>query len=332
MRQPKPFYRKSKQAWYVQVGKRQVSLGKDEKQAWKRYHQVMAENEPIKDNTTIETLFERYLDWVQEHRKPGTYTKVRYLLSRFARFIGKKAKVAKLSGADLSRWVESESTWNSTTRSDGIKAVLRCFNWAVGKQYLVANHVASVPEKPSRKRREVVYSDTEWQELRGYVNDTAFGDLLDFMWETGCRPLEARMLESRHVDLKAGVAIFPPSEAKGGKHERVIYLTDTAAEICQRRVERYPSGPIMRNKTGRPWTKDAIGCRFQRLTRKLGRRACAYAIRHSFATQGLINGLDSLTLSQLMGHSDVSTLAKNYAHLAKNPSYLREQARKLRKT
>lgn len=329
MRQPKPFYRKSKQAWYVQIGKRQISLGKDEKQAWKHYHQVMAENEPIKDTTTVETLFERYLDWVQKNRQPGTYDKVRHLLSKFAKFIGKRTKVTKLTGADLSRWVDSESTWNCTTRHDGIGAVSRCFNWAVGMGLLTSSPVSHVPEKPTPKRREVVYSNQDWQQLRSHVKDTAFGDLLDFMWETGCRPLEARTMESRHVNRKSGVVIFPPSEAKGAKRERVIYLTEKAVEICRNRIGRFPEGPIMRNRAGRPWTKDAINCRFRRLRKKLGRKANAYAIRHSYATNGLIDGMDSLTLSQLMGHADISTLAKNYAHLAKNPNYLRDQARRI---
>ena len=33
MRFPKPFFRESKQAWYVQIGKRQISLGKDREEA-----------------------------------------------------------------------------------------------------------------------------------------------------------------------------------------------------------------------------------------------------------------------------------------------------------
>ncbi|WDQ16488.1 tyrosine-type recombinase/integrase [Rhodopirellula sp. P2] len=311
MRQPHPFYRKSKQAW-------------------KRYHQVMAENEPIKDTTTAETIFERYLDWVQENRKPGTYAKFRHLLSRLAKFIGKRTKVAKLSGVDLSHWVESESTWNCTTRHNGIGAVSRCFNWAVGMGLLSSNPVSRVPEKPTPKRREVVYSHQDWKELRALVKDNAFGDLLDFMWETGCRPLEARTMESRHINLQSGVVVFPPSEAKGAKRERVIYLTEKAIEICRDRVDKFPEGPVMRNRRRRLWTKDAINCRFRRLRKKLGRKANAYAIRHSYANNGLIDGMDSLTLSQLMGHADISTLAKNYAHLASNPQYLREQARKLR--
>ena len=42
MRQPKPFFRKQTRSWYVQIGKKQVPLGKDEKAAWDKYHQIMA--------------------------------------------------------------------------------------------------------------------------------------------------------------------------------------------------------------------------------------------------------------------------------------------------
>lgn len=117
------------------------------------------------------------------------------------------------------------------------------------------------------------------------------------MWETGCRPLEARTMEAKHIDLKTGLVIFPPSEAKGERHERVIDLTNKSTAICRERIKRYAKGPIMRNTRGNAWTKDAINGRFQRLEKKLGRRACAYGIRHSYATQGLINGMDLLTLS-----------------------------------
>jgi integrase len=186
-----------------------------------------------------------------------------------------------------------------------------------------------VPDKPAKTRREVVYSSCDWSELRGLVIDREFGDLLDFMWETGCRPLEARTIEARHVDLENDLVLIPPSEAKGKKTERVIFLTAVSRGICKRLAEQWQSGPIMRNTKGTPWTKDSINCRFQRLKKKLGKPVCAYGIRHSYATEGLKKGVDSLTLAQLMGHQDASMVARTYSHLARNPAYLREQARKL---
>ena len=149
------------------------------------------------------------------------------------------------------------------------------------------------------------------------------------MWETGCRPIEARKAEGRFIDLQHNMLIYPESMNKTRKGERVIFLTEKACAICRRLILKHPDGPIFRNQRGKPWNKNSIKCRFTRIGKKLGMPGlCAYGIRHSFATEGLKNGVDSVSLSMLMGHSDVSMIARTYQHLARNPEFLREQARK----
>lgn len=41
MRFPKPFFRQSEQAWHLQLGKRQISLGKDRGEAFLRYQEIL---------------------------------------------------------------------------------------------------------------------------------------------------------------------------------------------------------------------------------------------------------------------------------------------------
>ena len=329
-RKPQPYFRKQKNAWYVQLNGRRISLGRDEEEAWQKYYELMATKAPIEESElTVAQLLERYLDWVQANRKPNTYKRVRRFLSQFAKSVGHHTKATSISGADLTNWVESEKGWNSTTRADGITAVVRSFNWACERKHLT-NPIGKIPNRPRRKRRETVFSVDDWKQLRGLVKDQPFGDLLDFMYETGCRPIEARTIEARHIDLKNSVVVLPPSEAKGERHERVIFLSEKAVDICKRRMHEFPIGPIMRNTKKRPWNKNSVNCRFHRLKKKFNKNCHAYAVRHTFATSALTSGMDSLTVAQLMGHASTDTLAKTYAHLARNPNYLREQARKLR--
>ncbi len=246
MHQPQPYFRKQKQAWYLQVSGRQVSLGKDKKQAWQKYHEIMAGHKPLVESSRhhCRTLRAHYLDWVQENRKLGTYNKVRRHLLRFAKFIGLTTKIVNLSGADLSDWVESEKTWNSTTKNDAITSVVRAFNWAVGKKHLKNHNMAQVPDKPRRKRREVVYSQEDWKQLRSYVKDQQFGDLLDFLWETGCRPIEARTMTADQIDLSNEVVILQPSDAKGEQHERVILSHRQSGRDLQTQYDAQGANPI----------------------------------------------------------------------------------------
>ena len=80
-------------------------------------------------------------------------------------------------------------------------------------------------------------------------------------------------MDVRHIRLADRVVISSASEAKGERHEGVIDLNGLATGTCRRRTERFPRGPIMRNRAGRPWTEDAIDSRFQRVTGKLGEPA-----------------------------------------------------------
>ncbi|MEM8669324.1 MAG: tyrosine-type recombinase/integrase [Planctomycetota bacterium] len=328
MRRPKPFFRKQTRTWYVQLGKKQINLGPDEDKAWAKYHELMLDrDEPTAAVTSVLALLDERLDWLNRRRKQSTYAKAKHYLNSFARSIPAKLTVDKLSARHIAKWIEVNSGWNPNTLNDAISTVQAAFNWGVKHERILRNPVTYVPDKPARRRREVVFSAEQWTLIRSEVSD-CFGDLLDFLWETGCRPLEARSIEARHVDLENDLIHFPPSEAKGELRDRVIYLTELSRSIIEKRVHR--DGPLFVNRNGRPWTKDAIACRFKRLREKLGQPMCAYAIRHSFATEGLKAGCDSLTLAQLMGHSDTTMISRTYAHLARNPEYLREQARKLK--
>ncbi|MCA9058958.1 MAG: tyrosine-type recombinase/integrase, partial [Planctomycetaceae bacterium] len=55
---------------------------------------------------------------------------------------------------------------------------------------------------------------------------------------------------------------------------------------------------------------------------------CLYALRHSFATNALRAGLDGLTVAILLGHRDVSMLARVYQHLSHEPEHLLRQVQR----
>jgi len=332
MRQPKPFFRKFTQSWYVEIRGRQINLGRDEKQAWAKYRQLMASPDELDAHTTtVVALFELYLEWVQRNRAKATYDAACRYLTSFAATIPRNLVVAKLEPHHITAWMNASPTWGSTTRNDAISHVQRAFHWAVNQRILVRLPLPKLADKPGRQRREVVYTPAEFAEILAAIPDTEFRDLLEFLWESGCRPIEARILECRHVDLEKRIAILPPSNNKTRKAERVIILTERATGILRRRIDSVETGVVFRNTRGRPWTKDSINCRFQRLKKKLGSdRICAYGIRHSYATEGLKNDVDPVSLAMLMGHSDPSMVAKTYQHLAQNHDHLRRQAERAR--
>jgi len=200
--QPKPFFRKFTQTWYVQIGRKQINLGPDKKQAWSRYTTLMASQEQIEAETTaVVELFNRYLDWLSKNRSAGAYDLARRYLSSFARTFPKSLAIARLNPSHITAWMEQSPQWGDTTRNDAISIVERAFNWAVNQRILVRSPLPKLEDKPPRRRREVVYSPARFQEIVEAVKDREFRELLEFLWETGCRPIESRKLKACHVDI-----------------------------------------------------------------------------------------------------------------------------------
>lgn len=322
-RSPKPFFRKQTKSWYFSTGGQQVNLGKDRVVAFAKFHQMMTDPSTIaSDASTLYELSQTFLDWVQTNRKSGTYESSKHHLQSFIEHIGRQLKVGALKKFHLTKWVEKPS-WNSTTRNAAMGAVQRMLNWSVEEGYLIRNPIAGM-KKPKRKRRDVFYTADQWAEIKRHAR-APFDNFLDFLYITGCRPKEARTIEARH--LNNDLVIFPADESKGEEEPRVIYLVDQAKQILEDLAKQNPSGVLFRNSKGTAWTKDSIKCRTARISEKVGFRVIAYGARHSFATGALTRGgVDPISLAHLMGHRDVSMVAKVYSHIAKNPNFLRIQA------
>ncbi len=220
--------------------------------------------------------------------------------------------------------MDKHPTWGTTRRRNAIIAVQRPYNWAVELGHIEASPVRRI-KKPLSGRREQAVTPDQWARICDhYPEGDPFRDLLEVCWETGCRPTEDRVMEPRHVHLERLCVVFPPAEAKGRKRWRVIRLTPRAAAIIRRRADGRTEGAVFLNAAGRPWTAFAMNCRFGRLKKHTGIKHFAYAWRHGFANRKLLQGHDYLTVAELLGHSDGSTLAKVYAHLDQADEHLKK--------
>ncbi len=218
MRQPKPFFRKFTRSWYVTLGGKQLPLGKDKALAWWRYHEIMAGQAASEQIASVAQLCDAYLDWCQRHRKPATFDKQRRYLRSFIATIGTRLPIARLRKKHLTAWVDSLRL-STTTANDALTIVLRVFNWALEEGHIERSPLPKL-KKPPRRRREIYYTAEQWREIQSHVPDPQFRDLLDFLWSTGCRPQEARLLEGEHVQLSESICVLPASLAKGGGRDR----------------------------------------------------------------------------------------------------------------
>jgi integrase len=269
---PKPFFKKGRGVWYVEIDRKQVNLGSDKDEAFRRYHQLMSQPQPkYVAADSVLGVVDAYLEWCSKHRAPDTYRWYRYRLQEFARHIDPTLTVAQLRPFHVQQWIDAREGWADGSRRNAIRAVKRVFKWSEEQGYIDRSPVAHM-KKPKGGKREIIVSQEEFDEILSLAPDSGFRDLVIATWETGCRPQESLIVEGRHVDLVNQRWVFQQSEEKSRSSMRVVYLTDRALEIVKRLMFAYPAGPLFRNSDGEPWTADSVNCAFTRIQVRMGRR------------------------------------------------------------
>ena len=266
---PKPFFKKARGLWYVEINRKQINLGPDREEAFRQYHQLMTRprEQPVSPEM-LASIIDAYLDWVQKNRAAETYEWYRYRLQRFVTKYP-EMRVAALRPFHVQQWVDG-FVLAVTSRRNYFRSIKTCLGWAVKQGYIERSPIESL-EVPGAERSEVYVPQDEFEWLLGFVPDDRFRELLVTTYQTGCRPQESLRVTAEYVDLPNARWVFPQSESKGKRSPRIIYLTEPALEITKRLVKQQPEAELFRNSQGRPWTTEAVACAFDRLQDRMGK-------------------------------------------------------------
>ena len=122
---PKPFFRDSRQTWYVEVGKKQINLGPDKSKAFRRYHDLMRETRPAHARCVkVVELIDEFLESVRQNQSAGTFEWYRFQLQRFAERYP-DLEVADLKPFHVQRWIDSLKNVNSGTKRNHARSIIR---------------------------------------------------------------------------------------------------------------------------------------------------------------------------------------------------------------
>lgn len=328
----KPFFRLGR-GWYVVHEGKQIRLTQDDDReaAWEQWHRVLARPAAVESELVV-GIVDGYLEWCKQNRASRTYDWSRMHLESFCRSLPNphEFQVSALRQHHVLAWADSHPGWGSNFKRGAIGAVQRAFNWAEKVGHIERSPIRTVEGKPPAERREQYLTPLQFEGvIANYAPGDPFRDLLSFVWWTGCRPQEVKVIEARHYIPERERLELPPKEAKGKRRWRIIHLTEDAKSIVERLAEKHPQGSLFRNEDGKPWTAYATNCRLQRLKKKLGYKISLYTLRHSWCQRMLEAGLDMTVVASLMGHSNASMVASVYQHMDKSQHFLREQLRKV---
>ncbi len=266
---PKPFFKKARGVWYVEINRKQINLGPDEKEAFRQYHLLMVKpREQVVSPESLLAIIDVFLEWTQKNRAPDTYEWYRYRLQRFVSTYP-DMRVSSLKPFHVEQWVDQYDV-AQTTRRNYFRSIKRCLSWARRQGRIDTDPLEGL-DVPGAERKDVYVPQVEFDRLLTFVPDAKFRDLLVTTYQTGCRPQESLRVIADWVDVKHARWVFPSKKSKGKRSPRIIYLNDEVLSISARLLEEQPTGELFRNRCDRSWTTEAVNCCFDRIQTRIGK-------------------------------------------------------------
>lgn len=265
--------------------------------------------------TKIEVAIQKYID-VCTSQKCLKNQKVE------ARFFHKFHEYLKLSGLiyinDV-KFVDLLEYQNHLLKSMKASSVNRrlctlknffvmCERW----EFTHKNNAKEIKKKRVEANPYKNWTDDEFSKFIA-LTDGPEKHLLSFLWQTGCRPIEAKNLKWTDIDYSNNQITF--NCGKNSSINRNFPITDSIAKI----LHNMPVDSIyVFSKDKQQINNDTlyhyVKCRLKRLGFN---HISVYGMRHTFAERLAKANVSPFYIQKLMGHSDMKTTA-NYIHDDKN--------------
>lgn len=303
----------------------------------KRAHHAAGKTGPL----TVADVMEGYLDYLDTNKKSGADARCRY--DALIKPVLGHIEVSLLTADMIGDWHVALAKQPARVRTAKDKPQqhreLGKDAEAVRRRRATANRTLTILRaalnRAWRTKRKLVPSDAEWRAVKPFENANAariqhlsvdeakrlinasepeFRRLVQAALQTGCRYGELCRLTVADFDLKAGRLAVMVS--KTGKPRHVVLTEEAVAffrDICAGRT----GDELMLTRGGLPWGKShqappmAAACKIAKIKPAI----TFHALRHTYASLAVENGMPLLVLAGNLGHANTTMVETHYGHM-----------------
>jgi len=260
---------------------------------------------------TFSEFLPQYMDWAKDHKKPSTIKRNRQFIKHLEPYVaGRLLKDITLAIAeDYKNDRKRQGASNATINRERsfLKAVLnKAVKWDVIEKNPL-EHMESLPESHLFSRYLTVNEtlaliDASEGHLRPLIVTSIY---------TGLRWGNVRKLRWTELDFENSIINLEHS-----KNDEKLYPLPERVKSEIMKLSRNGSPYVFINPdTGNPWQD--LRKAFRRAKEKAGinRPFRVHDLRHSFASNLVMDGYDLKTVQELLGHRNISTTLR-YSHLS----------------
>ena len=255
----------------------------------------------------------RFKRWVHSNKKFASTPMQKLTAGMLADW---RTKLAKTPALHQDKTMVSDKPRTASSLNRDMAVLKTALNLAHEDGYTTSNHAWSSklkPVKDANGRRDCYLDIDQRRALIAHASPD-LATLARAMSLLPMRPGAVAAFKVANFDNRLNSLMI--GKDKAGKDRKITLPSSTAAFFAEQSKDKTPSAPIFARADGSAWNKDSWKYPFKDavVAAKLPMAATAYALRHSTITDLIVNGLDTMTVSQLAGTSIVM-IEKHYGHL-----------------
>lgn len=274
-------------------------------------------------------MIEEFLEYLKYERNFSEYTILNYQkdLESFAEYLNKNnLSLHNVNYSEIRLYINElyHQKYSISTISRHISTLKSFYKYLTTEKKLKNNPMAliSCPKKEKKLPHYLKYQDLE--KLFDSTSTTSYGMrdvlILEMLYSTGIRISELVNVKIKDINFsERKIMVF----GKGSK-EREVFYGSRCAELIEKyiydgrnKIIKEETDYLLIGDTGRPITDDNVRKIIKDLVKKSGLNinVTPHTLRHTFATHMLDEGADLKTVSDLLGHENLSTTTI-YTHVS----------------
>ncbi|MFH1990746.1 MAG: site-specific tyrosine recombinase/integron integrase [Patescibacteria group bacterium] len=271
----------------------------------------------------IKVLLKDYLDYLEIEKNRSVKTRINYerYLKRFLGFakISKPEQISQDLVRQYRLWLNRQSI-KKNTQNYHLIALRNLLKYSAKRDIKILS--ADKIELGKQSERQVIFlENNELERLLAAPDRLRDKAILELLFSTGLRVSELCALNRDSINARSGEFSI---RGKGDK-VRLVYISETAKTALKNYLEKRKDidpALFVRDKKN-PAKSDNLRLTSRSIERLvkhysakagLSKKVTPHSLRHSFATDLLINGADIRSVQALLGHSNITT-TQIYTHI-----------------
>lgn len=260
---------------------------------------------------TLKEFCDEYLEYAKHNLSKKYVSSINQAFKHLLAFFSPIRPVDSIKLIDIEKFVVNIRSSASSGYRVYVRTLKAAFNKGKAWSYLNENPFEKL-KLPKVQKNVVDYiSKTEVLQIVEAAETQLMKDVILTAFNTGMRLAEITNLRNTDVDMKSKmITVGNEHFTTKSRKVRFVPINDVMLEIFSRRIKDSSKARFVFGKSsGAAYTTDYFSKKFKEALRKteIKQNYCFHSLRHGFASHLAQQGVPIVTVSKLLGHSNIST-------------------------